>query len=135
VYCNVGYRFSCGKKIGSKKDKVISNLVKTSFLTALCIALSAISQFVALSIFFYLLHDIFKKIMKILRRVYIQEHISSKVRSSLTSVNSMVKTMGSVIGLTLAGFLVEAYSIETAWLISSTIVIGNILLYYKMKKF
>lgn len=73
--------------------------------------------------------------MKILRRVYIQEHISSKVRSSLTSVNSMVKTMGSVIGLTLAGFLVEAYSIETAWLVSSTIVIGNILLYYKMKEF
>ncbi len=120
-------------RIGRDKKNVINNLIIVTLLTALSVFITTLTNFFAIALMFYLTHDLFKKIMKILRRVYIQEHISSKIRSSLTSFTSMVKTLGSVLGLTLAGFLVENYSVNTAWTVSSILIASIIFVYIRLR--
>ncbi len=115
--------------IGKNRKQMKLNLMLTAFFSAISIFIASISRVFILTVFSYLTHILINKILRILRRVFVQEHLPTSARSSLTSLASMVQTCGSVLGLSLAGFLVAQYSITVAWIVSSLVLLISGVVY------
>ncbi len=122
------------RKIAKDKNSVVRKLVAITVLMALCITISAITNNFLLGVSFFFIYQIFNSIRKIIQEVFIQEYIDEEVRASMSSLKSMIKTIGSVIGLVGAGFIVDITSIRTAWIISSMIILISSMSYLFIEK-
>ncbi len=120
------------QRVGRQKENLTRNLQGLSFLMGIMIAFSALSSSPWWGIIFFFLHQLIKGIWVILQETSIQEFLPAKARAALTSLAAMVKTIGSAIGLTLAGFLVKSFNIETAWIVSGFLIMASCLIYKKL---
>lgn len=67
-----------------------------------------------------------------LHKSYLNKYISSKVRATVLSFNSMMGTLGNALGLLLLGLVARNYSIQASWLISGFLFFSLIFIYKKM---
>lgn len=118
--------------IGKARKKIIRRLQNLVWVMSIAILISALFDNLVVGIVFFLIHQIARSIQKLVQEAFVQEYLSTEVRASLSSVKSMCQTIGSTIGLTLAGILVDAFSIKLAWIVSSLLISVTIIVYQKL---
>ena len=65
-------------------------------------------------------------------KVFIANHTPISHRGRFSSVFDLTRQLGGVLGLNIAGYVIQVYSIETMWIIMGAIAIAGSMILYKI---
>ncbi|NCD00560.1 MFS transporter [bacterium] len=84
-------------------------------------------------VFFFLVHELGRGVIKPLKQSYLNERIESKKRATVLSFDSMVVKLGAGLGLLFSGIIADNYSIQFSWLVFSLLIFLSIIIFYFAK--
>lgn len=116
-----------GAWLAPRFSKVMPNEKKLLLFTQLFIGAmilaTAVSQTLYLTLSFFIAHEFGRGVFKPLKDQYLNDNIVSNIRATLISFESMSHHIGGFLGLLLAGYLAQVFSINIAWIVSGLILI------------
>ncbi len=120
VVCLIGAY--CGGKLSnifSSKKIIGLNIL----VIGLCLLIASRAGSVYMVVIFFAAHECGRGMMGPVRRAYINKHLPAKERATILSFDSMISHLGAALGLLISGLIAKSYSIESAWLVSSILII------------
>lgn len=115
VVISLGAKFS-QKLSSSLKEK--SAIILPQVITAAAIIICSQASSLNMMLVIFLLHNFGRGIIAPLLQDFINNRLQSATRATLLSLNSMFLKIGAFAGLIISGFIAEATSIRTTWLLS-----------------
>lgn len=110
-------------------------LALTQILTAVLVIILTLISGLAITLSFFLLHEVGRGIFKPLKQSFFNDHLISANRATSLSLDSMINKIGSLVGLLISGFIAETWSIKVAWLSSGVFLLLSALWFiYQHKK-
>ncbi|MEK7608750.1 MAG: MFS transporter [Patescibacteria group bacterium] len=93
------------------------------------IILTVLWNNLAWMIVIFLVHEVFRGINDPLKSAYLNQHIPSRERATILSMNSIAHHIGGALGLLVGGFIAWKVSFAAAWVFSgSALVLGTLVL-------
>lgn len=81
----------------------------------------------------FMLHEIGRGILRPLKQAYLNRRIPSEQRATVLSFDSMISQLGAGLGLIISGLIADKFSISSAWLVSSLLVVASVILFSFLK--
>jgi len=118
-----------GRAVGNEKRTLIISQV----ITAVGMILTAVLSGFNSVLIWFLVHEVGRGTFRPLKQAYLNRRIDSDKRATVLSFDAMINQLGCALGLILSGWLADAWSIKTAWLVSAIIVAVSIPVFYRLK--
>jgi len=81
----------------------------------------------------FLVHEMGRGTFPPLEQGYLNRRLESDKRATVLSFGSMIKQLGSAVGLLLSGYLANSFSIGVSWLVSGIILGAGIIIFWQLK--
>lgn len=112
----------------SKERRII--LLAMAYV-GLLVAMSALAKAMPLAILFFLLHEVGRGFWNPMKDSYLQQHIPSHERATITSFCAVAPHIGGAIGLVISGFIAQMFGITVAWVVAGVVLIGGAVILRK----
>lgn len=128
IFAGLSIFMMLGAMLAPRLSKLVPNekklLLMAQLFIGLMIVAAAAGQNLLLTLGFFLAHEFGRGAFKPIKDQYLNDNISSsEIRATLISFESMSHHIGGFLGLLLAGYLGQVFSINIAWVVSGAILI------------
>lgn len=128
IFAGLSIFMMLGAILAPRMSKLVPNekklLLMAQLFIGLMIVAAAVGQTLLLTLGFFLAHEFGRGAFKPIKDQYLNDNISSsEIRATLISFESMSHHIGGFLGLLLAGYLGQVFSINVAWVASGAILI------------
>lgn len=111
-------------RLAKKVQEEKKSLLLVQMFIGIMLLAAALGQTLFLSLTFFLAHELGRGAFKPLKDQYLNDNISSNIRATLISFESMSHHIGGLLGLFLAGYLAQVFSINVAWIVSGVTLLA-----------
>lgn len=81
----------------------------------------------------FMLHEVSRGTIVPLKKIWLQDNITSEHRTTIPSFEAMINNGGNAAGLIISGYLATAYSINVSWLTSGIILLIAVMIFSRTK--
>ncbi len=138
VFLGIALTQSWGGHLSKYSQRLVKDekksLALTQIMTALMIIVLTQISGLATTLGFFFLHELSRGAFKPLKQSFFNDHLLSETRATVLSLDSMINKVGSLVGLLMSGFLANAFSIKTAWLVSGLFLLLAALFFFLPKR-
>ncbi len=117
----------------SRKTVNLRTIFLLQGITAIAIIITTQCLGIIPIIVWFMLHEVSRGTIVPLKKIWLQDNITSEHRTTIPSFEAMVNNGGNAAGLIISGYLATSYSINTSWLVSGIILLITVIVFARTK--